>query len=502
MNKKTLTALGAFVVLAIIALVTLRQPEKGERASDHPRPIPALSPAEITTLDVTKGGVTTTLKNEGGIYKMTAPGSYPVDQATAKSAFEALGKMDITDLVTQQDAKQAEFEVDDKSGVRLVAKHDGKVLADLIVGKSVGAGTMVRPSGTNDVWRASGITKFVFDKGPPDWRDKSITTFPAADVEKLDVVAKDGAKISLKKTGTKQGNEDKWEVVSSTVKIDTLDNSVPNGMVQTLSNWKASDFLNGVNPTVAAEPSLAGLAPPALTVTVGLKGGKSVVALLGSKRGDDELFVKKADAPQVFVVKKYGVEKINKRPIEFRDKTLCDLAAADLTEISVAAGDKSYTLVKNGNDWKATKPPKLEVDATKVTPIASLQGLEGERVRRRSVAEGRRPRQAQGGHQRQEQGAEVERPGLLGPRGRREHGQGELRRCHGQEPRRLPGAQVGDRPDPGQTRRSQEGRRGDECGQPGQAGGQTRRDDRRQEVARVGPSVTRRGARPASRGGG
>ncbi len=370
MNKKTLTAAGAFVALAIIALVTLRQPEKGERASDHPRPIPVLNPVEITTLDVTKGGVTTTIKNEGGIYKVTAPISYPADQTIAKSAFEALGKMDVTDLVTQQEAKQAEFEVDDKSGVRLVAKHDGKVLADLIVGKSVGAGTMVRPSGTNDVWRASGITKFVVDKGPTDWRDKSITTFQSTEVEKLDVADKDGAKISLKKTGTKEGSEDKWDVVSSTVKIDTLDNSVPNGMVQTLSNWKASDFLNGVNPTVAAEPSLAGLAPPALTVTVGLKGGKNVVALLGSKRGDDELFVKKADAPQIFLVKKFNLDRVAKRPMDFRDKTLCDLAAADLTEISVAAGDKSYTLVKNGNDWKATKPPKLELDATKVTPIA------------------------------------------------------------------------------------------------------------------------------------
>jgi hypothetical protein len=363
MNKKTLIAAGAFVALAIIALVTLRQPEKGERASDHPRPIPTLSPVEITTLDVTKGGVTTTLKNEGGIYKVTAPVSYPADQAAAKSAFEALGKMDITDLVTQQDAKQAEFEVDDKSGVRLVAKHDGNVLADLIVGKSVGAGTMVRPSGTNDVWRASGITKFAFDKGPTDWRDKSITTFQAAEVEKLDVAGKDGAKISLKKTGTKEGNEDKWDVVSSSVKIEKLDNSVPNGMVSALASWKANDFADGA--TLAA----AGLDAPALTVTVGLKGGKSVTALIGNKKGEDT-YVKKADAPQIFRVKKFNLDRIAKRPMDFRDKTLCDLAAADLTEISVAAGDKSYTLVKNGNDWKATKPPKLEVDTAKVTPIA------------------------------------------------------------------------------------------------------------------------------------
>jgi len=108
-------------------------------------------------------------------------------------------------------------------------------------------------------------------------------------------------------------------------------------------------------------------------VPVGLKGGKSVTALIGNKKGEkasEDTYVKKADAPQIFLVKKFNLERIDKRPMEFRDKTLCDLAAADLTEISVAAGDKSYTLVKNGNDWKATKPPKLEVDAAKVTPIA------------------------------------------------------------------------------------------------------------------------------------
>jgi len=367
MNKKTLTALGAFVLLAIIALVTLRQPEKGERASDHPHPIPTLNPVEITTLDVTKGGATTTIKNEGGIYKVTAPVSYPADQGIAKSAFEALGRMNVSDLVTQQEGKQAEFEVDDKSGVRVVAKHDGKVLADLIVGKVVGAGTMVRPSGTNDVWRASGISKFAVDKGPTDWRDKSITTFQSTDVEKLDIAGKDGAKLSLKKAGTKEGSEDKWDVVSSSVKIEKLDNSVPNGIVSSLASWKANDFADGA--TLAA----AGLDAPALTVTVGLKGGKNVTVLVGGHKGDkasEDTYVKKADAPQIFLVKKFNLERIDKRPMDFRDKTLCDLAAGDLTEISVAAGDKSYTLIKNGNDWKATKPPKLEVDATKVTPIA------------------------------------------------------------------------------------------------------------------------------------
>jgi hypothetical protein len=161
-------------------------------------------------------------------------------------------------------------------------------------------------------------------------------------------------------------------VVSSTVKIDKLDNSVPSGIAGALSNWKANDFADGV--ALAA----AGLEPPALTVTVGLKGGKSVVALVGGAKGEADFYVKKADAPQVFLVKKFGVDKVDKRPIEFRDKTLCDLAADDVTEVAVSAGDHSYTLVKSGSEWKATKPAKLELDAAKATPIAgAFKDLKG-----------------------------------------------------------------------------------------------------------------------------
>jgi hypothetical protein len=376
MNRKTLTALGIFVALAALALIALRQPEKGERAADHPHPIPKLSPVEITSLEVTRGGATTTIKNEGGRYRIAAPVAYAADEPAAKAAFEGLGKMDISDLVTEQKSKQAEFEVDDKSGIRLVAKHDDRVLADLVVGKSVGAGTMVRPSGQDETWRASGITRYAFDKSPADWRDKSIVTFPMADAAKLEVTAKDGSKIALQKAGaTADGKaekkppagDDKWAVTQSSVKIDKLDEAVPNGIASAMASWKANDFADGVSLADA------GLAPPELTVTLGAKGGapdKSVSILIGGKKGEDEVYVKKADAPQIFLVKKYNLERIAKRPMEFRDKTLCDVASADLTEIAVSAGDRSYTLVKSGSDWKAAKPAKLEIDASKVTPIA------------------------------------------------------------------------------------------------------------------------------------
>jgi hypothetical protein len=362
MNRKTLIALATFAGLGILAAIALTRPQKGERASDNPRPVAKFATADVETIDVTKGGVTTTIKADGGKYTVTAPVAYAADEPVAKAAFEGLGKMDVSDLVTDQKSKHGEFQVDDKEGIHMVAKaKGGKVLADLIVGKTAGAGTMVRVSGKDDVWQASGISRYLFDKSAADWRDKSITTFTSGDAEQIEVTTKDGGKTVVKKTGTKVGNDDGWAVVESSVKIDKLDNSVPNGIASALSIWKAQDFADGV------KLADAGLEPPAMSVTTSLKGGKKVTALIGNKKGEDEYYVKTPESPQVFVVKKYNAERVLKRPIEFRDKTLCDIADSDVTEIAVTHGDNSYTLQKSGSDWKAIKPAKLEVDSSKVT---------------------------------------------------------------------------------------------------------------------------------------
>ena len=361
MNRKTLLALATFAGLGILAIVALTRPDKGERTSDRKRPIARMDTADVETIEVTKGGAISIIKSEGGKYKVTAPVPYAADEAVAKAAFEGVKKMDVSDLVTEKKEKHAEFEVDDKSGIHLVVKaKGGKVLADLTVGKSTGPGTMVRPTGKDEVWQASGISRYLFDKSPADWRDKSIITFTQGDAEQVEVVAKDGAKTVVKKTGEKAGTEDKWAVVESSTKIDKLDNAIPNGITSALSIWKANDFADGV-PLADA-----GLAPPALTVTVSIKGGKKVTALIGNKKGEDEYYVKTAEVPQVFIVKKYNADRVVKRPIEFRDKTICDIPETDVSEIAVNRGDNSYTIAKSGADWKASKP-KLDLDPAKVT---------------------------------------------------------------------------------------------------------------------------------------
>jgi hypothetical protein len=370
MNRKTLLAGGVFAGLLLISLIVLRAPEKGSRTGEAPRPVPKIAAGAIDTLEVTKDGKTTVIKKEGSTYKVTAPVPYAADVEAAKQAFEALEKLEFSGIVSDQKAKHNELEVGDKSP-RVVAKKGTTVLADVRIGKVSNNQTMVRVEGKDEVWQAVGSLKYQFDKDAAGWRDKSIVTFAEGDAERLEVVSKSGGKITLSKPPKGDAGADTaWKVVESSVKVEPFDKAVPSDVVSAMSGLKANDFADGVSPADS------GLDAPELTVTVGLKGDRKETLLIGKKKGEEDFYVKSDKSPQVFLVKKYSVDRINKRPIDYREKVLCDLADADISQVAVTHDKDSYTLVKDpkksgAEAWKLSKPAGLTLDTAKAPNIAS-----------------------------------------------------------------------------------------------------------------------------------
>jgi hypothetical protein len=365
MNRKTLIAGLVFAGLVLVTVLLLRSPEKGAAPKGGTaRPIAAIAAGGFDTLEVTKGKVTTVIKKEGDAYKIVKPIAYAADKDACKAAFEAVTKMDFSNIVSDQKSRQAEFELGD-DGLRLTVKKGEQVLADLRVGKSSNQMTMVRQEGKNDVWAVSGLMKYQLDKDTTAWRDKSITSFEEKDAEKLEIQTKSGGKIVLSKPAPKDaGPAPEWQVVESSVKVEPFDKSVATNAVSQLASWKANEFAD------EAKPEETGLDSPTLTATVTLRNGKQQTALVGKKKGDEDWYVKLADKPQVFLVKKYNLERVNKRPIEFRDKTMCNLKAEELTEVAVTHDKDSFTLAKSGA-WKATKPANFTADDSKVGNITN-----------------------------------------------------------------------------------------------------------------------------------
>jgi hypothetical protein len=373
-RARFLVAALGFIAMAAAAALVLRRAEEPERSAAAARPA-ARPGAGFDALEVRARGQRTVLRRRGGdaapAFEVTAPIAYPADANAARAAWAALAKLEFLDLVTDRRARHAELEVDDAGkGVRVIAGASAAParppLLDLIVGKAENGATMVRLSGRDEVWQVTGEIRELFDKATFDWRDRTITAFDAREARALEIRASDGASITLEKTGLDEIGHELWKVTASTAAIDKLDLQVPRQLVAALASWQTSGFADGLAATAA------GLEPPALSVTVRLGGAKAVTVLVGRAAGADASYVKAADAPQVFLVKRFNLERVNRRPIQFRDKTLCDISEDDVVEVAVSRGADSYTLARRaGGPWSATRPRGLVVNPERASAIAS-----------------------------------------------------------------------------------------------------------------------------------
>jgi hypothetical protein len=377
MNQKTLVALSAMVVIAILAFVSMRRPPKGEHVGPRERPIAALKAADVKVLEIAANGGKdkTTLTRDGDAWKMTAPAAHPADANAVKAALDQLEKAAFGDLVTVKKVMFADLEVRDEKGVHVVARGDGgKGLFDGWVGKAVSGFTMVRPGGKDQVWQATGLFKYTFAKESKVWRDHVILSFARDDTSRL-AVEQAGQRLILEKLPPPAADKDgepakpapeaRWKVVESTAKVDPLDDGVANGVVQALSALNAADFED------SGDPGAAGLAPPRLRITVTNKGTPATL-LIGGRKGDD-VYAQLEGNSQIYLLHKYSLDRAAVKPADFRDKTLIK-AKDSVTALEVQTGGSLLALESSDGGWKfgkASKGEKGEIDDSKAKLVAS-----------------------------------------------------------------------------------------------------------------------------------
>lgn len=370
-NTRLLASAIAFVACASAAAVSVRRPALGV----HSFATAPFRAGKIDTLEVTARGEHTTIRRRADGVWVTAPVTYVADPGGANAAFEAIEKLDPNAIVTTRDQRFEELQVDPAHGVAVRALLGDRAKLDLVIGKKLDDGTLVRlrqPAGTADpVWRLTGDLRALFDKVTAEWRDRSVTTFTPTDASELAVDTRDDQHLVLRgaplPTPPAPHLPRKWTLVRSSRDIPVLDEWVPNELVKTMSDLKASDFADGVTPAAA------GLDPPALTITLTLKTGEKDVLLIGNPAGADESYVKTTEGPQIFRVTAFNIERLAQRPVQFRNKLLCPLSDADIDEITVKNGANSYAVAREPGtqSWRAIAPRGLRVDPAKVAPLAS-----------------------------------------------------------------------------------------------------------------------------------
>ncbi|MDZ4693741.1 MAG: DUF4340 domain-containing protein [Deltaproteobacteria bacterium] len=366
MNKKTLLAGALFAGLLGLTMMVLKSPDKGVRTGESERPIAKLDKDAFDTLTITRDGKSTTVVRKGDSYAVTEPVAYAAEADAAKEAFDAIAGLKFGSVVTDQKSKHAEMEVDDAS-LKLDIKKGSTLVATLRIGKVNGNQTLVRVEGKDAVWQAVGSLKWKFDKDAAAWRDKTVLKFEEDKATRLEVVAKDGSKIVMERAaapavaaGAPSAPPAEWTLKESSIKIDPLDKTIASGLINALYSFRATDFADG------AAVGETGLDAPALKVSVTVGGGVQSL-WIGNKKGEEDFYVQKEGNPQVFLAKKYSLDHVNKRPIEFREKVLCNLPESELTQVDVSRKSEPFQLVRTGassTDWKFAKPA-AELDTSK-----------------------------------------------------------------------------------------------------------------------------------------
>jgi hypothetical protein len=228
---------------------------------------------------------------------------FATDSAAVAMALEKIDMMKKEVLISENQDKQAIFEVDTAKGTFLeVFDTKGTSLGSVYIGKDGPDwnSNYVRSKGSNKVYTVSGGIRMSFFSDMTRWRDKLMLSFDKTTAKNLSLVKKDGSTITLAKadTGTSWNITAPVQEQAKTDQIETI--------LNTLARFNAVDFQD-----LALSDSATGFAKPELTILTGLSNGNKKITF-GTKRTDNKCYVKIEGKETVYLINDTDFNNLNK----------------------------------------------------------------------------------------------------------------------------------------------------------------------------------------------
>jgi hypothetical protein len=219
MNSKVFYTLSGLTAVLVGATIYMT-PAPSERAAPGERLFANLDPAAVNnaaSLTVTAKAKTFTVYLKDGAWVVKEMSDYPADTALVRKALFSLTELRPYEAKTKDAARLAKLELEDPKGKDAQSKQltvkdkDGKVLADVVVGKANTTNVIlgkemvyVRKAGTDQAWLAEGDPSLKAE--PLEWIVRSVIDI---DVERVKDVETKSAKGELLLHLAKEKADDK-----------------------------------------------------------------------------------------------------------------------------------------------------------------------------------------------------------------------------------------------------------------------------------------------------
>lgn len=354
-SKRTrILAVLAAVLLALV-LWPASRPPSGE---DLPE-LPPIDPQEVTRIVFEKAGRTIVLSAAEGGWRLVSPLEAAADEPSVRALLSTFDEPVPLDLrVGEGDHEQ--YGVDDNNGVLFeVFTGETEPVLSMVVGKDVpGGSTLLRLSGSDDVYRARIGRRYRYDREPTDWRNRTVLEFDAAELEAIHIRQPEGL-LTFRRDPTGETTERGAPVFTDWVLEQDpafpVDQELLQELARSLGRLRAGQ--------VHAPDYSAGWDRPDAEVELTLTDGSThlLVVVEAEQRAG---LVRVDEAPDVYRVAWSRVGLLTRPRLAYRDRTLFSFETSDIDTLFLEVNDNRVRMRQDlaTGTWQIIEPVNVDTD--------------------------------------------------------------------------------------------------------------------------------------------
>jgi hypothetical protein len=372
-----LTSTAALIVVlaglgAYIYFVTSKTPEGGSGdagAKKQEKVFAGLQADKIEEIKIlTAAGDATTLKKEGGAWKITQPMDTQASESEVSGLTSALGQTEIVRVIDENPANLNDYGLSNPR-IEIDFKAAGdKDYRKLLVGEKspTGADLFAKRNDEKKVFLIPATQETSFNRTTFDFRDKALLKLEREKVDALDITA-GGKALAIAKDG---GD---WKI-SKPVQTKADFGSVE-GLVGRLQSVQLKSIV--ADSATPADLKKYGLDKPEATVTLGL-GSARATLIFGGKAADNTVYARDASKPAVVTVESALLDDMKKGADDYRRKDIFEFRPFNATHIEITRNGVTLTFERtkgqgeNAPDkWKRISPTAGDLDKDKSDSLLS-----------------------------------------------------------------------------------------------------------------------------------
>ena len=234
-------------------------------------------------------------------------GRWRADSARVEELWRAVDSVVVAELVSRSPANHPRLGVADSAATRVAFYAGADRVAELLVGQSGPAWrtAYVRRPGADEVYLVRGELATLAHRRRDDWRDREIARFEPFRADRVEIVL-DGESTTLERQDTL------WTVAAGGAEPVPADTAAVRRAVETLSQMTSTSFAaDSVAETLD-------FGAPEGRVAVRDEAENVLAELLLRRREDGSWYVRRADRPDVWVLSRFSLEDVLRKPEDFR----------------------------------------------------------------------------------------------------------------------------------------------------------------------------------------